>query len=227
MIIQDQNISAVFFDWDGTLINNFDFFEAAHDFTRKALNLPERRYGWYKDYFGKPRDKIFEKIYGQDKENAKLKFYEFIEKKHLDYVQPHEGAEDFLKKIKQKNIYCGVISNKKKQYLASEMKLLGWQNYFNVVIASGDTNRDKPHPDALNLAIEKTSANLEFLEFIYFGDTKNDKKFEKGAGVNFVKVIHGQTCGHRILSENRPFVITINKFDIFFDLCCNPLKKDY
>ncbi|HRQ62224.1 MAG TPA: hypothetical protein PLO23_12085 [Alphaproteobacteria bacterium] len=48
--------AAVFFDWDGTLVDSYGVLEAAHNHTRKALGFDPLPEGAFASYFGKPRD---------------------------------------------------------------------------------------------------------------------------------------------------------------------------
>ena len=64
---------AVFFDWDGTLADSFACIEGAHNHALTALGLQAREKGWFSHYFGKPREFIYDDIYGDAREQADMR----------------------------------------------------------------------------------------------------------------------------------------------------------
>lgn len=85
-------MKAVFFDWDGTLVDTCGMVLDAHNHVRKIHNLPL----WEaEDIFGRvsrSARETYPKIYGDRAAEAQKQLYEFVDKHHLEYLEVLDGA---------------------------------------------------------------------------------------------------------------------------------------
>lgn len=172
---------AIFFDWDGTLVETQDFLESAHNHALELLNLPPRPSGWFYFYFGKPRDFIYSKIYGEQGHEAQSLFEDFFIKNHCSHVLPSAGAEILLNTAHTAGITMGVVSNKKNDFVSKELSHLKWEHFFKVIIGGGDASNDKPSSAPLFMAYEHLDLNPEDNKIWYVGDTQVDYQAANGA----------------------------------------------
>jgi phosphoglycolate phosphatase len=61
-----------------------------------------------------------------------------------------------LEALVDAEIYLGVISNKKGDFLRLEAEHLGWDGYFGAIIGALDAENDKPAPEPVDLALGKS-----------------------------------------------------------------------
>ena len=176
---------AVFWDWDGTLADSYGFLNDAHNFTLEALGFAPFKEGEYRNYFGKPRETLYPAIYKDKCDEAMVVFQGYVlENSHKIQVLPDSRA--VLELLHQKNIPMGIVSNKKANLIEKELKYLGWDKYFKVVIGSGDARADKPSGAPLLLALENSGITDGFDDVWYVGDTENDLACAKEVGCHAI-----------------------------------------
>ena len=208
-----QNPEAVFFDWDGTLVDTFPLLYNAYNHTRQTLghkpwSVQEAR----KNIRLSGRD-AFPVIFGEQAGKASDIYYEYVRSHHLDDLKTQEGANKLLENIAARNIPIGVISNKKHDILLSEIESLGWHEFFATVIGAGKADKDKPDSAPVFLALEEI--NQKAGEHIwYIGDTSEDMHCAKISGVKAIFVANGfGTHGELESLQN------ILKIENLLDLC--------
>ncbi|MBL4804758.1 MAG: HAD family hydrolase [Alphaproteobacteria bacterium] len=179
----------VFFDWDGTLVDSFGFLHAAHNYARKALGIPAFTLEDFAQHFGKPREMLYVKIYGDQGEEAKKHFEEYVTEHHVSHLKPLEGAEEVLQLLKHMKIPCGVVTNKKRAIVEAEIENFEWGKYFDVVVGAADAANDKPAPDPLLLGISRAEKGLEPQDVWFVGDTENDTACSNAVGSKTILIL--------------------------------------
>ena len=175
---------AVFFDWDGTLVDSYKFLNDAHNHLLVSLGFEPMKEGEYKNYFGEPRETLYPKIYKHRAEEAKTLFVDYVVA-NADKVEAAQGADTFLAYLHAQGIKMGVVSNKKKEIIQNEIRHLKWDNYFLSVVGAGEAVQDKPSGAPLTLGIEKASIDPK-AEIWYVGDTENDLACARDFGCSAV-----------------------------------------
>ncbi len=69
---------AIFWDWDGTLVDSYSFLNDAHNHTLRTLGFEPFKGDEYKEYFGKPRETLYPAIYKDKCEQAKDVFQSYV-----------------------------------------------------------------------------------------------------------------------------------------------------
>jgi phosphoglycolate phosphatase len=179
---------AVVFDWDDTLVDNWDT-------AFKALNAALVHMGaqpWTAEEArrrsGPSARDLFTGLFGADRwKEADKVYYDTFCKLVLDNVKLHDHAEDFLKKLKANGIYMAVVSNKRNPLLRQEVEHLGFNQYFAKVIGAGEAKADKPDPAPLLLALEG-SGIAPGPAVWYIGDSHTDMMCALRAGCTAVLI---------------------------------------
>ncbi|WP_207478771.1 HAD family hydrolase [Arenibaculum pallidiluteum] len=145
---------AVLFDWDNTLVDNWETIRAA---LNAALEWDGQE-PWTEE---EARDRIrqslrdsFPRIFGDRWEGARDVFYGHFEAHHLDYLRPTEGAQEMLEAFAGTGAYMAVVSNKTGRFLRAESSVLGWDRFFGRLVGSTDAPADKPACEAVHMALE-------------------------------------------------------------------------
>ncbi len=169
---------AILFDWDNTLVNNWEPIFFAYKETLKKLGLrSQSREEILKNSKYSLRE-TFPRVFKDDWIKAKKIFYTNIKKIHLKKIKPIRNAERVLKTINKKKIISGVISNKDGNLLRKEIKKLGWKKYFKVIVGANEAKKDKPYKYPLLLALNKISLKRN-KNIWYVGDNEIDVEFAK------------------------------------------------
>ena len=189
MTPQLQRPGAVFFDWDGTLVDSFDLLLAAHNHTRAQFGKPPFPAAAFAAYFGQPRDRLYAELYGKDNIAAAKKHFEaYVYANHRQGVKPMAGSAAVLGLLKDFAVPCGVVTNKKRELVEAEIEHCGWRDFFTSVVGAGEAAADKPAAAPLMLAIERAGLALPAAEIWYAGDTDNDLRCGHAAGVRTILI---------------------------------------
>ncbi len=195
---------AVFWDWDGTLVDSYNFLNDAHNHTLISLGFPPFKEGEYRNYFGKPREVLYPAIYKDKCDQAKEIFQKYV-LGNSHKVQVLQGAEPVLDMLYKNNIPMGIVSNKKANLIAQELEYLGWSNYFKVIIGAGDAGSDKPSKEPLVLALKKAAINDAYEDIWYIGDTENDLLCAKNIGCKSV-FFKDVSAVDKLVDKYSPFI---------------------
>ena len=94
-----------------------------------------------------------------------------------------EGARELLVEIKNKECFLGIVTSRTMEELEEIDTLMDVIDLFDAVVTSDLVKYPKPHPESLNLIINKFNLNNE--QTIYIGDSVSDQKIAKNANVKF------------------------------------------
>lgn len=183
----------------------------------------------FEGYFGRPREKLYADLYGENKEEAKGHFEAYVLKNHLQQLQPMPGAGSLMEVIRQKALSAGIVSNKKSSFIAEEIRHFGWSDIFLSVVGAGEAPEDKPSPAPLLLALEKGQVKAPMELIWYVGDTETDILCAQAAGCVSVFIENNEEKG-RIINEYSPHLTFRNceEFkDFLLQYTSNTLQKTY
>lgn len=195
-------LAAVLFDWDGTLVDSaeasyrcyvrlFDSFGIGFD--RSCF---ERTYSpnWQRTYqaVGLPRelwpeaDRRWLEHYGQER------------------TRLVPGAREALARLDQAGIAQGVVTSGDRSRVSRELAELGVAACFRTVVYGADTERRKPDPEPLLLALGRMAVAPD--NAAYVGDSPEDVEMARAAGVRAVGV-PGGFPNREALAASRPDVL--------------------
>ena len=145
--------SAVLFDWDSTLVDNWPGVTVAMNAALSAFEMNTWTETEMRARAKRSMRENFPAIFGRDWERARDIFYATFEERHLNGLRAMPGAEELLTELRDRSIMLGVVSNKNGDFLRAESERLGWDGYFYRIIGATDAARDKPARDPVDLAL--------------------------------------------------------------------------
>ena len=186
-----QNIEkpdAIFFDWDGTLVNTIPGLFDAHNYVRVAMGFPPWSQQDFWDNLRHSSRQIYPSIYKDRTEEAFDILYDYMDKNHLNGIEIMAGTHDLIDFMRENAIKSGIISNKKHRFLMREVAHFKWNDVFPVAYGSGALEQDKPDATPLLKAFEETEQSLinNLGNVWYVGDTATDMMAAKNAGCKAV-----------------------------------------
>lgn len=171
------------FDWDNTLV---DTWEAIHHALRETFEAMGERPWTLEETRARVRRsarEAFPELFGERAAEAAEIFYEAFARSHLDNLRPRPGAAEMLESLARAGYEQFVVSNKTGYYLRAEAEHLGWTRHFRALVGAGDAARDKPAPDAVELALAGSAVQGWSRWRVWFiGDTDIDLRCAVNSG---------------------------------------------
>ncbi|MDX1922500.1 MAG: HAD family hydrolase [Alphaproteobacteria bacterium] len=164
---------AVLFDWDNTLIENWQTLTDSVNAALKAFNLPLWDVPRMMENSKHSMRDSFPVIFGDDWHRARDIFYAHFRENHLSGLHKLRHAEELLNLLDAHGVKLTICSNKNGDLLRREVAHLNWSHYFSSIVGATDAPKDKPDPAPAQLIIQ--SNNLKHYENVWFiGDTVTD-----------------------------------------------------
>lgn len=165
-----SSITTLLFDWDGTLVDSAQLGLTAFEQSFTALGVPfdhdiyRRVYSpnWYSVYeaMGLPKDKW------QTADDLWIRHY------GEQTAQLVDGAMETVVELRQKGFRLGVVSSGSDCRVVREIKELGFDSMFEVVVCNEQMENKKPHPEGLETALRTIACSPE--ASCYVGDSPED-----------------------------------------------------
>ena len=189
-------IKVVLFDLDGTLLNRqasltrfindqyerfskYFFHVSIDTYRTRFMELDERGYVW--------KDQVYKKLI-EEFEIKGVKSEELLEDYILNFhhfCEPFPNLFSMLEKLKQKSYKLGLITNGKEQFQMNNLKSLGLESYFSLILISEKEGLSKPNPLLFHRALTFFEVLPE--EAIYIGDhPENDYRGAQNIGLKVI-----------------------------------------
>lgn len=213
-VIQPRKMDAVFFDFEGTLVDFQWNLEAAVNETLTALGLS----GFSRDLYG--QNPGYAHIYnhtlrlasqeGVEKEAAQRNLVDAIYDRYdtdaLTRWQLYTDTTAVLSLLKQKNYRIGLISNVGNAALTAALRKLNIQRFMDVVISRNEMSLIKPDPEGLLSAAHKLGLTPERIVFV--GDSRNDVAAAHAAGMQSCYLVGGEDTPEKLSAFSPHSTIT-------------------
>lgn len=166
--------SAVIFDWDNTLVDNWGTIAEALNTALVADGQQPWTLDEVKQRAMRALRESFPVWFGDRWEKARERFYEKFLAIHLEYLQPLPNAKELLSDLAAADVPLFIVSNKRGDVMRREVAHLGWTERFVTCVGSFDAPKDKPHPEPVELALGKAGIKTGDKSIWFVGDTYID-----------------------------------------------------
>lgn len=190
---------AVLFDFDGTLADTrFAVVRAYLAAIETELSIriePDEEH--IEDMLRRKPLEYYQQHYGGYAERLAQLYAEGYRSEGVRYF---EGIPALLHELKQRGIRVGIVTNKGRSRLLSDLQVLGTDaSYFHVLVCGEDTPERKPLPQPILKAMRDLA--LEAQDVVYVGDAPHDVEAAKAAGATAVGVSWGSYSAAAIASR--------------------------
>lgn len=188
-----DNIKAVLFDLDGTLINTLDLHIEAFQWILKKLgkDVPKTA---LESLMGMTPHEIIQKfladISPEEAWKAATEKEGYLETLIKD-VQPFPGVISLLENLERKGVLRVVISSTYKGLVITLLKNAGLLEKIDYIVSGEEIKKGKPNPEPFLKGLAKTG--FKETEAVGIGDSIYDALSCKRAGIRFIGVLTGKT----------------------------------
>lgn len=200
---------AIFFDWDGTLVDSLPMLFRAHNHVRETLGHPL----WTRDEYSQAivysSRELYPRLYAERADEARGILMDFIKANHLKEMKVMDGALELLDYLAAQGVVMGIVSNKTHDFLGIEVSHLGWDKYFGVINGAGVAALDKPSGVPLIHALGMHPAKPSIEDVLYVGDMESDLACAKEAGCP-IAFIRGGPKSEELIAQYKPAYIVDN-----------------
>lgn len=208
-----ENVSAIFFDLDGTLVDSVPDLTAAVNVMLRQLGLPAREEAQVRTWVGNGMDNLLHRALTNDMAGqaepelfARAKpLYKTAYADHISvYSELYPGVREGLAGLRDAGFPMACVTNKLVEFALPLLNQLGIDHFFATVVGGECIPRPKPAPDALLLCAERLEVPVD--RGLMVGDSLNDVGAARNAGCSVVCVPYGYNHG-RDIREARPDVV--------------------
>ena len=194
----------IIFDLDGTLVDTAPDLLNAHNHVMKKFGYSSRNLDEIKNLAGKgaavmigrsiweSAKKEFSSIDDQKTKNEMIdEFINYYGKNIVVKSKLINGAYEFLKWAKSKNITMGVCTNKQEHLAIDLLKKIKIYDFFEYVAGRNTFEYCKPDPRHITSMIEIMNGDIK--KSLMIGDSENDAEAAKSAGISMILLENGYT----------------------------------
>lgn len=200
-------VAAVIIDLDGTLLDTAPDIAAAANAMRADLGLAPLPTAQIVSYVGKGAEVLVHCTLTQSREQraeAGL-FARAHERFHIRYhetngreARVYPGVREGLQGMRAKGLRLACVTNKPGAFVAPLLELTGLAGYFEMTLAGDSLPRKKPDPLPMLHVAERFG--LAPAQVLAIGDSVNDARAARAAGMPVVAVPYGYNEGQAIES---------------------------
>lgn len=194
-----ENIKAVIFDLDGTVVDSMWMWEAIDiEYLAKfGIPLPPDLQKNISGMSFKDTAVYFKETFGipDSLEQIKSDWNDMAMDKYCNEVPLKPGVLEFLKKLKERGIKTGIATSNSKELAFAVLAALGLTPYFDEVHMSCEVKQGKPAPDIYLLVAECLSVAPE--QCLVFEDIPEGIQAGKAAGMKVCGVEDAFSAAYR------------------------------
>ncbi|HCS22913.1 MAG TPA: HAD hydrolase-like protein [Alphaproteobacteria bacterium] len=195
---------AVLFDWDDTVVNNWNIGVDAINATLMHMGMEPWSEAEIRRRSGQSARDAFVILFGEERwqEADKVYYKTFLKLCKERGVKLVDGIEDVLAALARAGVYMGVVSNKRGDLLREDVARAGFTGYFSGIVGAGDAAADKPDAAPVMLALEG-SGIAPAADVWFVGDSHTDMMCAHRTGCSGI-LIETKPPPEDLLLKNQP-----------------------
>lgn len=189
-----NNVQAVLFDLDGTLIDSAPDLGAAVDKMRLDRGLPSLPLANYRHMAGAGARGMLAIAFGMTPDHPefdamKEEFFVNYENCMTERTRIFEGVPDMVAALLAQGLSWGVVTNKSSRFTDPLTAALPLFSTARAIVSGNTTAHAKPHPEPLFEAARRLS--VDPAHCVYVGDDERDIVAGQAAGMPTVAATYG------------------------------------
>ncbi len=175
-------INTVLFDFDGTIMDTNNVILQSWQHTFRTVEGKERPVEEILETFGEPLNITLKKLLPQIPIEEGASIYRgYHYENFIELISVFPGILELIKELNTRGYKTGIVTSRLRHTTEIGLKKYDMEQYFNVIVTCDDTDKHKPDPEPVNIALERLGSKPE--EAIMIGDSMFDILCAKNAGV--------------------------------------------
>ena len=180
-------IRTILFDFDGTVANTNGLIIDSWQHVYRRILGREADEADIKATFGEPLAISMEKAFPATPVEEAIEIYRTHQKDIFEeMIEPFPGMIELVRGLKVRGFQVGVVTSRLRHSTLVGLDKFGMTEQLDCLVTCEDTDKHKPDPAPVLIALEKLSARAE--ETLMIGDSMFDIKCAHNAGVKAVLV---------------------------------------
>lgn len=188
---------ALLFDLDGTLIDSIGLLLECMEFAFRDRAARPTREEWVAGIGTPLRAQLAQWCQGPEDVEGMVGRYRDHQDIHLERLTtPFPGVLDTLAWARAQGYPTAIVTSKGKGMTARSLNHVGLGQAFDTVVTFEETERHKPLPDPVLLALDRLGASPDHAIFV--GDSPHDMHAGRAAGVRTAAALWGPFGRHEL-----------------------------
>jgi pyrophosphatase PpaX len=204
---QEHCAAAVLFDLDGTLVDSIELIVAAAMNAFASRPGPSPTEAQIRATIGRPLPTTFGPWLVSEDDLPFLisKYREYQLAHHDRLTNAYDGIVEAVSALHRAGLALGVVTSKVGFMAHRALEHTGLAGFMRCVVASDSTQRHKPHPEPVQLALD--TLGYAPADAVFVGDSPYDMEAGAAAGVRCVGVAWGAFEAPTLLSAGASAVL--------------------
>ena len=194
-------IKAVIYDFDGVIVDSREANEAYYNRLLKHFGLPPVQAGQLEVIYTRTSREVIDVLFADP---ALAEAARALEKTmDNDDITPMIKVEPHIKETLQvlRSRYRTAIATNRGKSLPLVLEFNNLTDYFDLTVSSRQVTHPKPHPECLEVILQKFS--LAPGQVVYIGDAEIDARLADAAGVPFIAYKNPSLSAWAHISDHR------------------------
>jgi N-acetyl-D-muramate 6-phosphate phosphatase len=194
MAFRFENIEAVLFDLDGTLIDSAPDLGAAADKMRVDRGMAALPLACYRPMAGAGARGMISIAFELGPDDSRYnslrdEFFSNYESRMTELTYAFDGVNELVSELERVGLKWGVVTNKAERFTLPLTRSMRLFDHAGTIVAGDSTPHSKPHPAPLFEAARQLGVRPE--RCLYVGDDERDIVAGRAAGMSTVAASYG------------------------------------
>lgn len=180
---------AVVFDLDGTLADTVELIVASYQHAFTTVLGHEVDPVLIRSWIGRPLPTAFAEYDAEHADELLATYLPWNAANTERLIRSYAGVAELLTALDEAGVRVGIATSKRRESAQQAMDILGITPHAQVLVALEDTDRHKPDPTPLVLALDRLGCAAA--SAVYVGDAAVDVLAGRAAGMSTVAVTWG------------------------------------
>jgi len=181
--------STAVFDLDGTLADTINLIVESYQYAFRTVIGREEDPEVIRSWIGRPLIGAFRDHSPEHADELYATYLQWNSDNTERLIRGYDGVVEVLADLRAAGVRVGVATSKRRESAQQAMDILGLTEHVEVLVAMEDTERHKPDPTPLLLALDRMGRGSN--DAVYVGDAVVDVLAGKAAGMDTVAVTWG------------------------------------